>query len=83
MQNAEREARLERFIQVRDEAGNAHSLEEIGVYARYPTPSGWSPWLRISGEIRLNGQYVNETDDPNVFELPYTRERLTAVNPQT
>jgi len=65
---------------MQDEKGETHSIEEWGDFLRVQSWDGeWSEWMRSGGRLRLKGQHVNPTDDPQVFELAATGEKLTAV----
>lgn len=81
MSKQEQETRLVRRFTVADASGATHALEEWGLFKRYLSLDGWSEWVHVGGQIRLGSRYVNETDDPAVFEMADTGERLTAVPP--
>lgn len=84
MTRQERTTQLVRRFNVRDQSGATHTVEEWGDFMRFWLLEGrWTEWSRSGGRLRLGSRHVNPTDDPNVFELPDTGERLTAVDPQT
>lgn len=83
MQRKETKTELVRRISVKDSSGNSHTVVEWGDFLRVIVDGGWSPWMRNGGRLKLDNQPVNQTDDPNVFELVMTGEKLTAVSPET
>lgn len=79
----ERDTRLVRRIAVLDTAGTRHTVVEWGDFLRVQSLDGqWSEWMRSGGRLRIGDEPVNPTDDPQVFELAATGERLTAVAPR-
>lgn len=83
MSRQERTTQLVRKFKVRDTFGAVHTVEEWGDFVRLLTLDGqWTNWARNGGRLALGSRHVNPTDDPKVFELPDTGERLTAVDPE-
>lgn len=72
---------LLRRYRVVDSSGEAHTVQEWGDFVRVKFLEGWSEWARSSGRLQMDGQHVNPTDAPNVFEVALTGEKLTEVPP--
>ena len=80
MNNRQTDTRLVRRIRVQDGNGEMHTVEGWGDFLRVRSLDGaWSDWMRNGGRLRLKGQPVNPTDDPQMFELAMTGEKLTVV----
>jgi hypothetical protein len=83
MPRQERTTRLVKRISVVDSSGAHGTIEGWGDFVRVQyTDGAWSDWQLGIVRLRLNGRPVNPTDDPDVFELAETMEKLTAVQPR-
>lgn len=80
MSRQERTTQQVKQIPVVDTAGKQHLIDEIVELIRVQSLDGtWSEWLEAGGYFLLNGEDVNPTNDPNVFELLETEELLTVI----